>query len=280
MRRSSRRVNRGLRAGARSVYIHDHAIGIGDAGGLIFGAAAELDNDSRVVVGIPDAHAADFRILLRRGLARGGCACGSSARRGSARGSSQRRRSRPRCRASLLWRRLGLSGGLYLVALYLGHRLARLRRKGRVRILLEKILIVLLRQVRLGEIVFADLRDGHERLFAVFRFGIVANQKLVGLDGRIEVLGLELLAHSAVEIGGDLDGRRNLRRPRRNQVDAAVGRNQVFVIAQRAFAFGFGFQRGAQRFRAFKLPLRRGAAGKIAFLRGGRRNSAQSQRND
>ena len=250
------------------------AIGIGDARGLIFGAAAELDNDSRVVVRIPDAHAAHFRILLRRGLARRG-----SGQRDSGGGSSQRR-SRPPRRASLLWRRVGLLAGLYLVALYLGHRLARLRRKGRVRILLQKILVVLLCQVRLREIVFTDLCDGQQRLFAIFRFGIVANQKLVVLDGRIEVLGLELLAHSAVEIGDVLDGRRNLRRPRRNQVDAAVGRNQILVIPHGALALGLGFERGAQRFRAFKLPLSRGAPGKIVFLRGGRRDAANAQRHD
>jgi len=56
---------------------------------------------------------------------------------------------------------LVLGGVLYLVVLYLGDRFARLRRKRRVRVPFEEILVILLRQVRLRKIVLSDFRDGH-----------------------------------------------------------------------------------------------------------------------
>ena len=67
---------------------------------------------------------------------------------------------------------------------------------------------------------------------------------------------------------------------RRDQVDAPVSRNQILVISQGALAFGLGFQRAAQRFRALKLSLGSGAAGSIVVLRGGRRDSAKCHSED
>jgi len=106
------------------------------------------------------------------------------------------------------------------------------------------------------------------------------NQIFVSFDGGIEISRLELLAHSAVELGDVSDGCGNLHGAGRDQVDATVDRNDVLVISQRALALGLGFQHCAERLRPFKLSLGRGAARGIVFLRGCRQGGTKSQEHE
>ena len=154
-----------------------------------------------------------------------------------------------------------------------------------MRILLQEILVVLLRQIELGligwrKIFLADLGDGQQRLFAQAGRRIVVNQIFISLDRALEIAGLELLAHAAIEIGDVLDRRGNFHRVGRDQVDAAVGRNQIFVIAHGALAFRLGFQCGPLRFGAFELILGRGPPRHDVILRSRRGNGDKGECNN
>ena len=114
---------------------------------------------------------------------------------------------------------------------------ANFRRVGRVRMERKKFLIALLREDRIVQIVLFDLGNGQHRVLAITAGRIFAQQKLIGIDGRLVILFVEEIAHGAIQLGDLIQRSGNFGGVRRDQVHALIRADQGSVVLERAAHF-------------------------------------------